>query len=268
MASIKFFLLLFMGWPFFLITVDASVKEIKEIEAVYYSPVDDKLRDLICDIKILNLEDFIKHQLKLSDTEDVHFRVYWSYPDTYRVEVNGLPDGFEQLKNKLKQQLIPLLGYVIPKKISELFQTYEKKVIKDKETITIIGNDKTGYNEVNEIKMTFDKDKKLQEQKTFGLGGMYTSYFKIGKKPWSHNKWVIESMRMENKKGIFITSTTHKIKYKTYHSFGFPYEIIIETRLESGKKKTVHGQHRSTIVLKNYVINSGQAKKYIKAIKK
>ena len=94
-----------------------SYASIQKLDQKYYTPIDYGLKDLVFEIQILGLNDFIKEKLKLTNLEDIYFRVYWIHPNIYRVEVNGFPAGFTELKKTLAQQIYSQMDYVIPKKI-------------------------------------------------------------------------------------------------------------------------------------------------------
>ena len=240
---------------------------IEEFDLRYYDPKSLGLKDLVFEMRISHLDSFIKDDLKLSKVEDVHFKIYWVFPNVYEVEVNGLPKGFIQIKRRLKQIARTYIEFVVAKKLSERTNGYQLKTTKKGEEISVMAIDKTYSKEIHEMKMNFDRKGKLKKLRILSPAGLQVLKFVMSSKPWSHNKWAIDELESENTQ-IDQTKVIIKKKfvYKKIGQFGFPITIMVETRSElihTAGRKGNNQAVSSIISFKNYVINEDLAKKYM-----
>ena len=243
-----------------------SHASIKNFESKYYNPIDHGLKDLVFEVEIPNLKNTIKEQFKISNLEDIYFRVYWIHPDIYRIEVNGFPDGFTQLKKSFVQQIYPQMEYVIPEKYSSILEGYELKTIKEKDVTIIIANDKSGMKDINEMRLLFDNNGKLKKTTVLNPLGIFTSDYNMTTLKLSHGKFIISKKDTISTKGIFITTINVNVNYDNFKNFVFPKMLTSITKLQSkGKNKKARTLRRKSLQMnfRNYIINQGVAKKYI-----
>ncbi|MCY4523467.1 MAG: hypothetical protein OXB84_01880 [Halobacteriovoraceae bacterium] len=262
----KYMKTVFLLTIFQMIFLSSLYASIQKFDQNHYAPTDYGLRDLVFEVKILNLKNLIKEQLKISQVEDIYFLVYWVYPNIYRIKVNGLPDGFIQLKNQLTQQVNRQIDYVIPIKYSERLKGYQLETKKDGNFIVVTANDKTGTKDVNELKLFFDQNSKLKKTTALGLSGLVTSNYKMNTTKWNRKRFLIFSKDTINKKGLFTTTTKETIKYDNFDKFIFPKELVSIIKVQSKNQKNKVRTLRSVVEIfsfNNYIINKGVAKKYI-----
>ncbi len=244
-------------------------KEVEQFDLRYYHPENYGLKDLVFEIRISDLVKRLNANKTLGKLEDVYYKIYWMFPGEYRIEINGLPNGFMQIKNGLKQMIKARLDYVIPQKLAPKVRSYKLTSTKKASGILVKGVDQTHTKPVNEINLLFDVRGKLKEFKTYSPVGVNNSEMDLNVKPWSHNKWVIDKVKVVNS-GTQITTINSEIDYTTIAGFGFPEKIDITTKVkpyEANSKRII--VVKSTLLFSKYEVNSGKAQRFImKGLKK
>lgn len=246
----------------------ATPAEIENFDIRYYDPANYGLRDLVFEIRMSNLLDTMKERLNLKDLVDIYFKIYWMYPGKYKVDVEGLPAGFKEIKAELKSMVKNRLDFVIPQRLSPKVRSYELESKKSKAGTTITGIDKTHTRAVNEIRLSFDGGGKLTGFKTMSPMGVNTSQMKMSAKSWSHNKWVVDDLVVKTVQGIQMTQINHNVEYENIDGFGFPKKVKVETVRKlirpTSEKAEDKGMSISTEVkFSKYEVNTGKAQRYI-----
>lgn len=247
----------------------ATPPEIENFDIRYYDPANYGLRDLVFEIRMTNLVETMKQRLQIKDLVDVYFKVYWMYPGKYKVDVEGLPGGFKEIKAELKSMVKNRLDFVIPQKLSPKVRSYDLKSKKSKRGTTIVGVDKTHTRAVNEIRLNFDGGGKLTGFKTLSPMGVNTSEMKMSAKAWSHNKWVVDRLIVKSIQGIQMTEINHDVEYENIDGFGFPKKVEVVTTRKLVKPQPVKKKKDNQLKLKTevlfskYEVNTGKAQRYI-----
>ncbi len=246
----------------------ATPPEIENFDIRYYDPSNYGLRDLVFEIRMTNLVETMKQRLQIKDLVDVYFKIYWMYPGKYKVDVEGLPAGFNEIKNELKTMVKNRLDFVIPQKLSPKVRSYDLKSKKSKKGTTIVGTDKTHTRAVNEIRLSFDGGGKLTGFKTMSPMGVNSSEMKMSAKSWSHNKWVVDRLVVKAIQGIQMTEIRHDVKYENVDGFGFPNKVEVKTTRKLVKPKSVKDKSdelelKTEVLFSKYEVNTGKAQRYI-----
>jgi len=243
--------------------------EVEQFDLRYYHPENYGLKDLVFEIRISDLVKRLNANKALGKLEDVYYKVYWMFPGEYRIEINGLPNGFAQMKRGLKQMIKSRLDFVIPQKLAPKVRSYKLSSSKKSGGVLVKGVDQTHTKPVNEINLLFDARGKLKEFKTFSPVGVNNSEMKLNVKPWSHNKWVVDNLKVTNS-GTQITTIDYELDYTTIAGFGFPEKIDITTEVKPYETNSKNVQTvKSTLLFSTYEVNTGKAQRYImKGLKK
>mgnify|MGYP000495326132 CR=1 FL=1 len=86
-----------------------------------YTPLDGEIKDLFFDIREPNLEKYVRANTAL-EPNDVYYRVYWVFPNSIRIRVEGLPNkGFDLLKQTLVAKVKPYVELVLAKNLTTPF---------------------------------------------------------------------------------------------------------------------------------------------------
>lgn len=243
--------------------------QIDQFDLTYYHPENFGLRDLVFEVRIENLLETLNENKALGKLQDVYYKVFWIFPGQYEIEVNGLPSGFKEMKQQLRDLIKPRLDFVIPQKLADGLRSYDLSLSKSGTTKIVKATDKTQTRQINEIQIKFEDDGKMIEYKTSSPVGVSTSTFNQAKKNWSHNKWVADVIKVESIQGIQISRVESEITYLNEGGFGLPEKVEITTTHEivapEKDKKEQKNIVKNKVIYKfsKYSVNSGMAKKEI-----
>ena len=233
-----------------------------------YHPEQFGLKDLVFEVRISNLMDILSKALTIGDVKDVYFKVFWLFPGKYEIKVMGLPKGFKEIKKELQNILKVRLDYVIPKKVSPLLRSYKLKLNKRAKNTFIKAVDETNTKNVNEIHMLFTEKGMLESIKTFSPTGVKIANLNLSQKSWSHNKWVLDKIKVQTILGLQKTTITSEIKYLSIAGHGFPEVVEMVTLQEltgsqSLKGKSTSKKIQSSLKFSNFEVNTGRAYKEV-----
>jgi hypothetical protein len=259
---------IFLVLSCFIKQADANSPELEQFDLRFYSPVNYGLKDLVFEARISNLTETLNAQQSLGKLVDVHFKIFWMFPDKFQVEVMGLPAGFNELKYELRQMIIGRLDFVVPESLGPRFKAYNfTKEQVGNETV-LKGTDPTNKQDIGELALHFDNRGKITKMVSKTPVGTNTSSLTMNAKSWSHSKWVLEEMRIQTLQGVQSTDINHKISYTTQGGMGFPSKIDITTTYElkinvDDKENKQTQSVDSYIEFKNYEVNTGKAKRFM-----
>ena len=242
--------------------------EIENFDIRYYHPANYGLKDLVFEVRVKNLLENLNKNLSLGTLADVYFKVYWMMPGKYKIEVAGLPKGFKEIKSDLKNLIKNRLDFVIPQKLAPKVRSYSLTSRKSKKGVQIIGRDKTHTKAVNEIQLDFNKKGMLSKYKSMSPMGVNSSSIRMSAKGWSHNKWLIDNLKIDTIQGINKITMSHDVDYLSIDGFGFPAKVTITTSSELMKTKKSKARKTSNpvtseILFSKYEVNTGKAQKQI-----
>lgn len=245
-----------------------TIDEIEQHDLRSYSPVNYGLKDLVFEARISTLIDLLKERSNISNIVDVYFKIYWIFPGQYQIVVEGLPQGFDEIKAELREVIRERLDYVIPIELSGKLRGYKLSYKEKTPEIKIEGLDPTQTKSINRIELTFESNGKLNRFQTFSPAGVTDSKIDSSVKPWSHNKWVVDSLKIETLQGQFKNTTTNKLTYTTQSGVGLPEKIIVNTIQEvvvpaDFKGKIEKAEMNSEITFSKYEVNSGKAQRFL-----
>lgn len=243
--------------------------ELEQYDLRAYSPVNYGLKDLVFEIRISNLKEILQDQYNLKNLIDVYYKVYWIFPGQYKIEVEGIPQGFVDLQIELRELIKDKLEFVIPMPFMAKIRGYELNYKSKGQKVIIEGVDRGQTREINRIEIELDTTGKLQTLSSFSPSGVSRAEFDLGIKPWSHNKWVLDTFQTIVPIFNGEVRVVHKINYVSQAGIGLPSEIEVKTiqsaevTNEEGKKEQRKFESGSTISFSKYEINTGKAQRYI-----
>lgn len=234
-----------------------------------YSPVKNGLKDFTCQIRVKGLTDQVKKDLvNVKINDEIYYKLYWVYPGKIDITVEGLPKGFEELKQNLKGLVVNRLDYLVPQDLTKRLRPYKLEAKPIKGGTLVLGSDPSNRLAVNKIELKFDGEEKLTSYKSYSPLGFQQSEFDFGKKSWSKNKWVLERVKAKTVQGPQITEIKTEIDYENNVGYGFPVEINIETLqyvLAPGENEKKNERSGETVInFSQYKINAGEAQKYFR----
>jgi hypothetical protein len=245
-----------------------KIEEIEQFEIRSYSPQKVGVSDLVFEARIDNLTEILSKNTALGKLVDVSFKIYWQSPSQYKIEVNGLPKGYTDIRNDLTMLIKGKLEFVLPEKFIEKFKAYTltAEPVADGKLIKAID---TTYNmAVPEVDILFDKTGVLRTVETKAAN--VKSEFYHSPKSWSNNKLVLDKVVMRSMQGLVKQSSTNEIQYASVNGIGFPSKLTIKNVSEmvvpangKNKEKKVKNETGTVIRFSNYEVNTGKAAKVL-----
>ena len=245
-------------------TYSETPRVIENFDVKFYHPEKFGLKDLVFEARIDGLLKRLNEKKSYGALSDLYFKIYWIYPGQYKIVVNGLPNGFFQLKTGLRELIKNRLDFVIPKVLTTRMRGYKLTESKNKKETIVVAKGSGFGGPSSEMKMTFANNGKLVKFEESGKGLANSSEIDMGVKSWSHNKWVINKMQVKQIEGVLEQDVIYKFEYVTEKGVGFPKRIEIETttRNRIGDKKQKI-KEKGGISFTNFEVNTKKAEKYI-----
>lgn len=257
---------------FFLVVfnLSAKIEELEQFEIRSYSPQQVGIKDLVYEIRMDGLKEVLEKNLAIGKRADLYFKIYWLNPSEYRIEVMGLPTGFKEVKDDLKQLIKGKLDFVIPEKFSERLKPYTLKIepISDGKLIKAI--DDTYTLAVPEFDIKFDNGGKLKFiESKMSKSAIKTEFFH-SPKAWSNNKLVLD--RVVATSGLPGSKLTiiNDVEYADINGFGLPSTLkvknIMEYTIPATEKEKAKVQSKESVSIlrfSKYEINTGKAQRFI-----
>ncbi len=269
----KTFLLLTASIFFLLpggVNAQANIEEIEQFEIRSYDPQKSGLTDLVFEARIEKLTDILNKAGNFGKLADVYFKIYWLSPSQYKIEVMGLPKGFQEVRDDLSTLIKGKLEFIIPEKFSEKFKAYTLKAepVADGKLIKAIDNTYTLA--IPEVDLFFDKSGRLKKLETKAAYSTIRTEFFQSPKSWSNNKLVLDKIVTVTKEGAVTVTTTNSVDYTSVARMGFPSKITVKTVTEAvipargkEKEKKVKNETGSVINFSTYEVNTGKAQRFM-----
>jgi len=244
----------------------SDIQKIEYFDNQYYHPEEFGLRDLVFKVKISGLEEELTSEKIFGKVENLYFQVFWMYPGKFKIEVNGIPKGFDNRVEMLRQMIKTRMDFVIPQKLAPQMRVYTFTSKVDQNQKIFNGEDKTGKTPQREIQLIFDSKDRL---KNMGSLGVNISKLKMDKKTWSKDRWVLTELTSEVTNLNNVTTTmSHKFNYLEENGFGLPETIIVNTNYKALGVEAKTKNIESIYTFSDYQVNTQRAKKTIEAAEK
>ena len=266
----KHFLLIIILLTLGAASAQEKIEELDLNEIRTYTPQKSGVTDLVFEARIDNLTEMLSKNLVLGKLVDVSFKIYWVSPSQFKIEVYGLPKGFEEIKADLISLIKGKLEFVLPEKFSEKFKGYTLKAepIADGKLIHAI--DATYTMAVPEVDIVIDKAGQLKTVETRASMSSVKTVFSHSPKAWSNNKLLLDKVTLTTKQGAAVLTTTNELEYVSVGGIGFPSKITIKNLSEidvpktaKEKEKKIKSETGTIIRFSKYEVNSGKAQRYL-----
>lgn len=249
---------------------ETKIEEIVQYEIRSYDPQRNGLTDLVFEARIDNVTDMLNKAKTLGTLTDVYFKVYWASPSQYKIEVMGLPNGFQEVRDDLSTLIKGKLEFVIPEKFSQKFKDYTLKAAPIANGKMVKAVDLTYTMATPEVDIVFDNNSKLKSVETRAPQSSVKTEFSHSTKAWSNNKLVIDKVVSVSKQGPSTMTVTNSIDYAAVSGMGFPSQITVKNVTETvipahGKEKEKRNKTDSgtTIRFSKYEVNTGKGQRFI-----
>jgi hypothetical protein len=248
-----------------LVSILFSSLALAQTQNTYFSLFDRKVyslktkgvRDFVVDVKSSQLLEQVNEQKSFGHIKELVFRVHWTLsPERIAVDVIGLPEGFTEAKNALRENFMPLLDNLLPMNVEHRFPGYQISPSKTKREF--IAKDTTGLAPIPKYLIRFDDLDRLSEIIGLKPVGAWNMNWIYEKKAFSDGKWVISQVTVINSEGGLTVKTTRKLNYGTEQGIGVLKEVVL-TGEQSGEKSF---RTQQNVEFTNYKINTGEGMRY------
>ena len=243
---------------------------IEQYEIRSYDPQKSGLTDLVFEARIENLTEILNKTQTFGKLVDVYFKIYWLSPSQYKIEIMGLPKGFQEVRNDLSSLIKGKLEFIIPEKFSEKFKAYTLKSEPAVSGKLIKAIDDSYTLAIPEVELAFDDNGRLKTMVTRAAASFVKTEFFQTPKSWSNNKFVMDKIVSVTKQESTTSTITNSIDYISINGMGFPSKVSIKNLTEAiipaqgkEKEKKVKNETNSVVQFVKYEINTGKAQRFM-----
>jgi len=232
-----------------------------------YSPKYKGATDIVVEIEIPTLTKQLNEQMIFGNIRELYFRVYWTAaPERIAVEVLGMPEGFNEIKQQLKQMALAKFETIIPVTLEKKFAGY-KFSLNNKKNKSIIAKDEKALNLIPEFILNFGKDGVIDEIIGKKPVGSQTNEFSWEVKSWSEPRLVNMKSTLKASDGPQSTVVESVIEWTQVNSIGVPESVKTITKqvVSLPDSATQEATSKEEVKFKNYKINIGEALKWFLA---
>lgn len=235
---------------------------LKSFDSKVYSLKTQGVQDFTVDLVSSRLTKQMNDQMIFGPVKELVFKVYWTAsPHRVAIEIQGLPDGFKEIKEELKVSVLTALEDLIPLPLEEKFPNHQFTQGPGMKEIT--AKDQSGLALVPAYILKFDGQDRLttiEAQKPVGTFSVVNQYEKT---PFSNQKWVLQSQTTSGAENGQSITSTKAFTYSTQEGIGVLTRISVST--EQKWRDAAPLKSQEIVELKNYKINAGEALKYFLA---
>lgn len=234
---------------------------LKFFDSKVYSLKTKGVKDFTVEVASSRLTKQLNDLKSFGEIKNLKFKIYWTAnPERLDIEVIGLPDGFQQLKDELKASILPLMDNLLPMTLTQRFPGY--KFTSGKEKSTILATDSTGLAPIPSYSLQFDSQDRLIKIVGNRPLGTQEIDFTFEKKAFTDGKWALVSVVTETVDAGQTISVTRKLNYGTTQGIGTLSSVEITTEQVLSKEGAKPVAQSDQIEFYNYQINSGAAFKH------
>jgi hypothetical protein len=210
---------------------------LKSWDSKIYNPKNEGLNSLSFDAKVDGLAESLKTNLIIPNISKIFFKITWDKKNQFKVNLMGLPQGFNELKNALESTMIDKLRFFIPTSFYEPLSEYQisTKLVESGTQYTL--EDKTFLKEATKIEVFFNKTKNLSKVEINSLRGKEVNSF-IFEDSSIEKKFLIKDLLIENVSAQGVFALSYLVEYAKVNKFVLPKRISITSQLHSTPTET------------------------------
>lgn len=253
--AVLFTLLTFSAWG------QDPTAYLNAFDAKIYSLKSKGVKDFVVDIQSSKLTKQLDEQMIFGKVKEVTFRTYWTAnPERLAIEIIGLPEGFKEVKEDLKNSVLSVMDNILPSTTAQRFSGYKFQVgAAPKE---FLAKDTTGIATIQSYVLKFDKEDKLSEVVGNKAVGSLVLIPKYEKESFTDGKLVLKSLRTTTSENGQTAVVKKVLGYGTSQGIGVVTRVTTSTEQKSAAPGAKPLNSEESVDFKNYKINSGAAFKY------
>jgi hypothetical protein len=260
-----------LAFMFMFTCISASAQDaanmMKNAEMKTYGPRLKGLKDLVVDLESPSLTKQLNDQMIFGRIQSLVFRIYWTaQPERVTVEIEGMPQGFREIKEELKAAMVGRLEAILPIPWDKKFAGYQPRIDAKKPKIAIL-TDPSNLRPIPEFEISFDAEGRIDTvlgKKPVGVTATTHSYSKF---PWAESLGVITKSHTMIQEGPQMNEATTTISYQAVNGIGLPSSVTTKGKqtLQQPSGKPVERTAEETVTYKNYKVNTGEAMRWFLA---
>lgn len=234
---------------------------LKLFDAKVYSLRTNSIKDFAVDISSSRLTKQMNENGTFGKVKELVFKVYWTAsPERLEIDIYGLPEGFREVKDELRNSIMPLIEDLLPPSTEKRFAGY--KITQGPGSKEFTAKDPSGVAPIPSFILKFDAEDKLSEivgQKFVGLWNQVPTY---KKESFSNGKWVLKksvTTSSENGQTLIVTKTLNYGSVGALHALT---NVSVSTEQKWDKPDTKPISGSESLDFTNYKIDQGVAMKY------
>lgn len=231
---------------------------------VTYDAQTKGLRELVVDLVNPALTKQLNDQMIFGHLNEVVFRIYWTAkPERVAVEIEGLPEGFREIKDELRAAMVGSLEYAIAPPIEKKFAGYTPRMELGKNNIVFM-DDPTHLRPVLGYELGFEADGKLIQVMAKKPVGIVLTKNQYGKEAWSDGRYVLQRSETIAEEGPQVTQVTTQISYQAFAGIGLPVTVRTLTKqvVRPPGGNPEERLNEDVLTFKNHKVNDGSALKW------
>jgi hypothetical protein len=226
-----------------------------------YSLKSKGVSDFVVDIQSSRLTKQVNDQMIFGKVEELIFRTYWTAnPERLAIEIEGLPEGFKEVKEELKANILTVMENLIPLSTQMKFAGY--KFSPGTKPKQFVAKDSTGIAAVPSYILTYDNEDKLVSVEGKKPVGTFIVNFKHDKESFADGKWVLASSTTVSEENGQILTTKKNLDYGKVQGIGVLEAVEIETEQKASNNEGKLLKFGEDVKFSNYKINTGAGLKY------
>jgi hypothetical protein len=233
----------------------------KEAADATYDPRVKGLRDLVVEMESPTITKQLNDQMIFGKVQEVVFRAYWTAePERVGMEIEGLPEGFREVKEELKLAMVARLEHILPPPWERRYPGYQPKTDPAQPKVILFENP-TGYQTVLAYEVRFDMDYRPRQVVAKRASGLVTTTLHHARESWSEGRYVLVRSETSAEEGPQRTTVLQELTYQSFAGVGLP--VLVKTATKQtlqppGAKPQVR-TFEDVLTFKNHRVNSGAA---------
>jgi hypothetical protein len=230
---------------------------LKSWDSKIYNPKNEGVNFLSFDAKVNGLAESLKTTLIIPNISKVFFKITWDKKNQFKINLMGLPKGFNELKNSLESTMIDKLRFFIPTSFYEPLSEYQisTKIVESGTQYTL--EDKSFLKEATKVEVFFNKAKNLSKMEIYSLRGKEVNSFTFEDSS-IENKLLIKDFLVENVSAQGVFALSYSIEYAKVNKFVLPKKILISSQLHStpteNGQKQVFSESKYEVSFSNFSV--------------
>ena len=234
---------------------------IAQFDSKVYSLKSKGIKDFTVDVVSSKLTKQVNDQMIFGKVNELVFKIYWTaLPERLAIDVIGLPEGFKEVKEELKLNILSLMDSLLPPTTAQRFAGY--KFSNGTKTKEFLAKDTSGIAAIPSFIFVFDTQERLIEIQGLRPVGTYVLKPVYEKTAFSDGRWVLKSSSILSVENGQTFSSVKDHKYGTSSGIGVLFEMTVQNEQKFANLKDKPLISQESVEFKNYKINVGEGLKY------